>query len=146
MINIVRKLGEEGKSIIVSSHILYEIERMADQVVVLHQGKRLAGGKIRDIREMIYDVPHTIKLSTDRPRELAKLLISEDYVSVVNVVESEGNKDILVKTNNPDSFYSNITDVVINNKIRLRHLSSVDDDLESVFHYLVGKRSFGDEM
>ncbi len=101
MINLIHDLGDEGKNVLVSSHVLHEVERMANQVVVLHQGKRLAEGKIHDIREMINDVPHTIKLSVDKPREISKVLIGLDYVSSIKVVKKDGREDIHVKTDNP---------------------------------------------
>lgn len=140
MINLIHELGDEGKSILVSSHILHEVERMADQIVVIHQGRRLAEGKIHDIREMINDVPHTIKTVVDKPRELSKILIGLDYVSSIKLVKKDGQEDIHVRTDNPEYFYANITGILLHYNVQLNHLSSLDDDLESVFHYLVDKR------
>ena len=133
IIEITKKLIEEGKNIIVSSHILHEVERMADKVLLINKGRVLAEGKIHEIREAIDKFPHSVKILTSEKRKLAKLLIGYDFVESVRIIEG----GILLKTPNPDVFYSELPKILIKNKLEITHLSSPDDNLEAVFRYLM---------
>ncbi|MCK4636483.1 MAG: ABC transporter ATP-binding protein [Methanomicrobia archaeon] len=133
IMEITKKLVEDGKNIIVSSHILHEVERMADKVLLINKGRVLAEGKIHEIREAIDKFPHSVKLLTEEKRKLAKLLIGYDFVESVKLLED----GILLKTPKPDIFYSELPKILIKNSLEITHLSSPDDNLESVFRYLM---------
>ena len=133
IMEITKKLVEDGKNIIVSSHILHEVERMADKVLLINKGRVLAEGKIHEIREAIDKFPHSVKLLAEEKRKLAKLLIGYDFVESVKLLED----GILLKTPKPDIFYSELPKILIKNSLEITHLSSPDDNLESVFRYLM---------
>jgi ABC-2 type transport system ATP-binding protein len=133
IMEIIQRLAEEGKNIIVSSHVLHEVERMADKVLLINKGRVLAEGKIHEIREAMDKFPHSVKLLTEDRRELAKILISYEFVESAKIIE----RGVLSKTSDPDTFYTELPRILTENEIRITHLSSPDDNLESVFRYLV---------
>ena len=87
IMSVIRELGNRGKTVIVSSHILEEIERITEQIVILHNGRLLALGNLHAIRGLLDKHPHRIMLETESPRELAKELISEDPIYGVRFPE-----------------------------------------------------------
>ena len=147
VISLLKELADKGISIVVSSHILYEIEALTETILLIHQGRILAEGTISDIRELIDEHPHKVYLSTDEPRRLAQVCLPfEDILSVtfVNgddiVDKSERKKadDIIIETVKPDTFYARLPELLIENDINVSQLYSPDDNLSSVFKYLVG--------
>lgn len=137
IIRLIKDYREEGKTIIVSSHILPEIEAMTKNIILIHQGKVFAQGDIHYIRDLIDTHPHIISIKCEKPRLLAKKFINEDYVLKVNFSPSEDS--LLVETNNRDKFFSLLPYLFVENKIRVEEISSPDDNLQAVFDYLVGK-------
>ena len=155
VITLLQELAAQEISIIVSSHILYEIEALTETILLIHQGRILAEGTISDIRELIDEHPHKVYLSTDEPRRLAQVCLPfEDILSVTFVdgdeagtdarVASEDNEsekesgDIIIETAKPDAFYARLPELLIENELRVSQLYSPDDNLSSVFKYLVG--------
>jgi ABC-2 type transport system ATP-binding protein len=134
-INLIRKLGKEGKTLVVSSHILHEIEAMTNNVLLLHNGRLLAEGDVHQIRQLIDEHPHNIFIVCDNPRALAAKLIK--YDDVISLKFQKGNGSILVETLRPDDFYSRIPKIALDNKIKIEMFTSPDDNLEAVFKYLV---------
>lgn len=135
-IKLVKDLGASGKSIIVSSHILYEIEAMTSNVLLINNGRILAQGNVHEIRELIDEHPHNIYIHCDKPRLLASILVEYDHVSSVKMGIS--NNSLEVETLKPDEFYSTLPEIILNNKIKVENLHSPDDNLQAVFRYLVG--------
>lgn len=161
---LLNEFADKGISVIVSSHILYEIEALTKTILLIHQGRILAEGTISDIRELIDEHPHKVYLTTDEPRRLAQICLPfEDILSVtfVNNVGSEavspsdktdsvgseavsgdwgvdGAGDIIIETAKPDAFYARLPELLIENELNVSQLYSPDDNLSSVFKYLVG--------
>lgn len=132
---LIKELGEKGKTVIISSHILYEIESMTDNVLLINNGKILAEGNVHEIRELIDEHPHNIYISCDKPRSLASILVNfEDVASVKLNAENGG---IIIETVKPDDFYSRLPHIVLENDIKVEDLHSSDDNLQAVFKYLV---------
>lgn len=148
VITLLQELAAQEISIIVSSHILYEIEALTETILLIHQGRILAEGTISDIRELIDEHPHKVYLSTDEPRRLAQVCLPfEDILSVTfvdgdgPVSESQEEKesgDIIIETAKPDAFYARLPELLIENELNVSQLYSPDDNLSSVFKYLVG--------
>ena len=147
IIALLKELADKNISIVVSSHILYEIEALTETILLIHQGRILAEGTISDIRELIDEHPHKVYLSTDEPRRLAQVCLPfEDILSVTFVAngdavdESETNAagDIVIETAKPDAFYARLPELLIENELNVSQLYSPDDNLSSVFKYLVG--------
>lgn len=136
VMDLISKLAEQGISMLVSSHILYEIEAITQTILLIHQGRILAEGNISDIRELIDEHPHKVYLSADDPRRLAQTcLIYEDILSV-----TFGNQpgDVIIETAKPDAFYARLPQIIIENELHISQLYSPDDNLSAVFKYLVG--------
>ena len=137
MIDLFRSLGAEGRTVLVSSHVLEEVERFGSRVVVLAQARLAAEGDFREIRELMDDRPHSISVSTNDPRGLANALVSADAVSNISFPKPG---TVLCQTENVGRFR---TEVVIQARdigARLTEIRPTDDDLESVFRYLVERR------
>jgi ABC-2 type transport system ATP-binding protein len=137
IIRLIKSYEKEGKTIIVSSHVLPEIEAMTNQVILIHQGKIFAQGDIHYIRDLIEDHPHIISIKCDQPRQLASKFINEDYV--LNVHFGSSGDSLLVETNNRDKFFGLLPSLFIEGNIEVEEITSPDDNLQAVFDYLVGK-------
>ena len=133
---LLAELVEQGISMVVSSHILYEIEAMTETILLIHQGRILAEGTISDIRELIDEHPHKVYMRADEPRRLAQTCLPfEDILSV-----TFGNEvgDVVIETAKPDAFYARLPQILIENELNVSQLYSPDDNLSAVFKYLVG--------
>lgn len=137
IIRLIKSYEKEGKTIIVSSHVLPEIEAMTNQVILIHQGKIFAQGDIHYIRDLIEDHPHIISIKCNRPRQLASKFINEDYV--LKVYFGSTQDSLLVETNNRDKFFSLLPSLFIEGNIEVEEITSPDDNLQAVFDYLVEK-------
>ena len=134
MLTLLKALADKGISIVVSSHILYEIEALTETILLIHQGRILAEGTISDIRELIDEHPHKVYLSTDEPRRLAQVCLPfEDILSVTfvdkgsDVSESQEGKesgDIIIETAKPDAFYARLPELLIENELNVSQLYS----------------------
>jgi len=137
LIRLIKDYRKKGKTIIVSSHILPEIEAMTKTIILIHQGKVFAQGDIHYIRDLIDTHPHIIAVKCDKPRLLAEKFVHEDYV--LNVKFSPSQDSLLAETNNRDKFFSLLPSLFVENKIEVKEITSPDDNLQAVFDYLVGK-------
>lgn len=131
----IRALGERGKTIVVSSHVLYEIEALTQEIVVIYRGQVLAEGNIYEIRKLIDRHPHRIRIECDRPRAVAAALASAEHVSRI-VFERGG---VLVETRDPDRCYDQVAAAVLESGATVSALSSPDNNLGAVFEYLTGE-------
>lgn len=136
IIKLVKELDASGKTVIVSSHILHEIEAMTDNILLINNGKILAEGNIHEIRELIDEHPHNVYIHCDKPRLMASILIN--YEDVASVKLNAENGGIIIETVKPDDFYSRLPQIVLENDIKVEDLYSPDDNLQAVFQYLVG--------
>ena len=137
IIQLIKSYKREGKTIIVSSHVLPEIEAMTKRIILIHQGKIFAQGDIHYIRDLIEAHPHIISIRCSNPRNLASKFIKEDYVLRIHFGAADNS--LLVETNNRDKFFSLLPSLFIENNIEVDEITSPDDNLQAVFDYLVGK-------
>jgi ABC-2 type transport system ATP-binding protein len=137
LMDIILRLGAEGKSVLVSSHVLYEVESLTPRIILLNHGRLVAEGHIRDIRDLIDKHPHHIALVCDDYRRLAARLIALDDVEGVTVVGKD--RSVMVETRSPDSFYTRLPEISLENGLAIKEIYSEDDSLEAVFKYLVSK-------
>lgn len=136
MIELIRDLGNRGVSVIVSSHVLDEVERLGSRVLVIAQGRLAAQGDFHEIRALMDDRPHRIRVRTDDPRTLGAALLTSSGVSGVTV-DADGS--VLVDTDNVEEFRRTVAPVAKHFNLQLLEVRPLDDDLESVFKYLVGR-------
>jgi ABC-2 type transport system ATP-binding protein len=135
MTNLFQKLESEGKTLVISSHVLEEVERITDNILLINKGRLLAEGRITEIRDLIDKYPHNILILTSNVGQLAKRLINEDYV--ISVSKQKKPEGLIVQTHQPDRFYSEIAIILKQERINIQHMSSTDDNLDAVFRYLV---------
>ena len=132
----IQRLADGGKTVIVSSHVLYEIEALTTDIVVMHRGQILAEGNIYEIRKLIDRHPHRIRVECDRPRELAAALAATEHL--VRLVMERGA--VVIETNDPDRCYDDLAAVILDRGLELRSMTSPDNNLGAVFEYLTGDR------
>ncbi|HOQ89870.1 MAG TPA: ABC transporter ATP-binding protein [Candidatus Hydrogenedentes bacterium] len=137
MYALIRELGNRGISVLVSSHILYEIERITDNVVLLIGGALIAQGRVREIRELIDRYPHTIQVLSDQPALLAKRFAGEPGVFAV---ETKGSA-VTIRTLTPDSCYDALNALAAESPDWVRSIECVDNNLQAVFDYLTRKNA-----
>jgi len=136
MIRLFHQLGDDGKCLLVSSHVLDEVARLGSRVLVIAQGRLAATGDYRDLRNLMDDRPHRIRVAADGARVLAAALVERDLVNGVSISDDS----LTVDTNDVDRFGRHIAVVARQCGVRLREVEPTDDDLESVFRYLVERR------
>ena len=130
----VRALAARGKTIVVSSHVLYEIEALTTEILVIYRGQVLAEGNVYEIRRLIDKHPHRIRVECDRPRDLGPALAASEHVA--RVVFERGA--VVVETRDPDRCYDEIAAAVLDRGIGVRSMTSPDNNLGAVFEYLTG--------
>src|SRR6185295_7334635 len=106
LMDIVQRLGSEGKSVIVSSHVLHEVQSLTPRIVLLNHGRLVAAGHVREIRNLIDKHPHHIVLVCDEYRQLAGRIVSWPDVEGVRVMAGESG--LMVETREPDAFYGRL--------------------------------------
>lgn len=133
-IRMIREWGRQGRSILVSSHILHEIESMTSNILLINNGRILAEGDVHHIRDLIDEHPHTIYIRADDPRGLAQQFLDQDGVISLRFEP----RALIVETAAPDAFYERLTHLVAAGTCgTVEELTSPDDNLQAVFKYLV---------
>ena len=133
-IRMIRDWARQGKSILVSSHILHEIESMTANILLINNGRILAEGNVHQIRDLIDEHPHTVYIRADDPRGLAREFLQR--ADVISMRFEPGA--VIVETGKPDEFYARLTELVAAGACgTVDELSSPDDNLQAVFKYLV---------
>jgi ABC-2 type transport system ATP-binding protein len=130
----IREWGRAGKSVLVSSHILHEVEAMTSNILLINNGRIVAEGNVHQIRELIDEHPHTVFIRADAPRELARTLLTED--GVISLRFEPGA--VIIETSRPDAFYARLTEMAATGEAgAIDEVTSPDDNLQAVFKYLV---------
>jgi len=133
-IRLIKDWGRSGRSVIVSSHILHEIESMTSTILLINQGRILAEGNVHQIRDLIDEHPHTVHVKADETRALARALLANDDVLSLKFE----NDALVVQTGRPDAFYARLTAMAASGELGAIHeVTSPDDNLQAVFKYLV---------
>jgi ABC-2 type transport system ATP-binding protein len=133
-IRLVREWARAGKSILVSSHILHEIESMTANILLINNGRILAEGDVHHIRDLIDEHPHTVYVRAQDPRGLARQFLARDDVRSLKFEENA----VVVETGKPDMFYARLTEIAASGEFGvIEEVTSPDDNLQAVFQYLV---------
>lgn len=135
IIRLFRALADEGLYLIISSHILHEVDMMSDSVVLLSNGYVVAEGEVRGVRDEIDEHPIQILIRCDRPQTLAAKLFEHEYTVEARI--HNDRKGLFVKTRRPDDFYLLLNKVITENKLDVESVAPVDDDLNAVYQYLI---------
>ena len=132
-IRLIKDWARAGKSLIVSSHILHEIEAMTSNILLMHNGRILAEGDVHHIRDLIDDHPHTVHIRSPDPRALARQLLA--YDDVIGLRLDKGA--VIIQTERPDEFYVRLTSLAGSGEAAIEEITSPDNTLQAVFEYLV---------
>ena len=134
VIRLIKDWARAGKSVLVSSHILHEIEAMTSTILLINNGRILAEGNIHTIRDLIDEHPHKVKIRASDPRGMARGFLNHD--DVLSLQFEDGA--VVVETAKPDAFYGRLTDMAATGAMgEVYEVSSPDDNLQAVFEYLV---------
>jgi ABC-2 type transport system ATP-binding protein len=130
---LISRFGESGRTVIVSSHVLYEIERVTDTVVLMHGGRLLAQGPIRHIRELIDEHPHAVQIESPGVRDIAEHFARDAATLGIDVTGTT----LCIRTRDPGRFYGELNGFIAARGIEIDSIHCPDDNLQSVFDYLV---------
>jgi ABC-2 type transport system ATP-binding protein len=134
-IALFRAFAKEGCHVILSSHVLHEVDIISDQVILVTGGYVIAEGNIQAVRGEIHEQPMQIVIRCDHPNRLASRFFEEDHI--VEVRMHHDKKGLLIKTSDPDRFFRLMNHVALNGH-KLESVAPVDDDVNSVYEYLIG--------
>lgn len=133
-IRMIKDWGREGRSVVVSSHILHEIEAMTANILLINQGRILAEGDVHQIRDLIDEHPHKVSIKAQEPRALAREFLNDP--GVLSLTLEAGA--VVVQTARPDAFYARLTAMAASGEFgTIDEVTSPDDNLQAVFQYLV---------
>jgi ABC-2 type transport system ATP-binding protein len=135
LMDVILRLAGEGRSVLVSSHVLHEVRSLTSRVVLMNRGRLIAEGEVREIRDLIDKHPHHIVLMSDEYRRLAARVVEWPDVEGVRLLPAE--RGLVVETRSPDVFYARLPELARSGDTPIREVYSDDDNLEAVFKYLV---------
>ena len=135
-IALFRKLAAEGLHLIISSHILHEVDMMSDRVVLLNNGYIVAEGNIHGVRDEMEEHPMQILIRCDQPAKVAAYVFAQDHV--VEARLHEDRRGLFVKTRDADGFYLLLNRAIADGEFNVESVAPVDDDLSAVYQYLIG--------
>jgi ABC-2 type transport system ATP-binding protein len=135
MIALFRSAAADGCYVIISSHILHEVDVISDQVILMSNGYVVAEGAIQSVRNEISEHPTQILIRCNRPRELAARVLASEQASEISIHKDE--RGLLLKTRNADDFYLALNKIALNG-IEIESVTPADDDVLSVYEYLIG--------
>jgi ABC-2 type transport system ATP-binding protein len=135
-IAMFKQQAADGRHVIISSHVLHEVDLISDQVILMSGGYVVAEGQIKGVRSEIPDHPMQILIRCKKPSELAARMFDQDGVVEAKVHADGGG--LLIKTTTPDKFYLMLNQIALNN-IGIETVAPVDDDVNSVYEYLIGE-------
>jgi ABC-2 type transport system ATP-binding protein len=133
LLELMQRLAGSGRHLVVSSHVLYEVERLTEQIVMILGGHAVASGNVHKIRDLLDARPHVIDLDTPEPRRLGQLLGQQDDVVAL---EFPGPGRLRVRSRSPDHLYEALPGLVVNERVTVTAVRSADDNLDAVFRYL----------
>jgi ABC-2 type transport system ATP-binding protein len=135
IIRLFRALADEGMYLIISSHILHEVDMMSDSVVLLQNGYIVAEGDVHGVRDEISEHPIQILIRCDRPQVLAAKLFEHEFTVEARI--HEDRHGLFVKTRQPEDFYLLLNKVITEHNLQIESVAPVDDDLNAVYQYLI---------
>jgi ABC-2 type transport system ATP-binding protein len=135
IIRLFQSLAAEGLYLVISSHILHEVDMMSDSVVLMHNGYVVAEGEVHGMRGEIEEHPMQILVRCDRPQVLAARLFEHEHTIEARI--HDDRRGLFVKTRRPDDFYLLLNRIVTENNLRVESVAPADDDLSAVYQYLI---------
>ena len=133
--DLMKRLGDEGRTVLVSTHILHELEQVTQRVLLIHNGRVLAEGNLREIRDLLDRHPRSVRLQARDPRGLARELVGLPDLVSLNMEDATGH--LVAEIRKPDAFFSRVQELAASHGVQ--EMWVTDENLESVFSYLVSK-------
>lgn len=130
---LFRDLAGEGVHVLVSSHVLHEVEALTPRILMIHHGRIVAQGDVVDVRKAMLNRPHSIRVRTGDPRRLASQAATWEFITGVSMISGD---TIILETPTPEVTYERINEVVLRERLSVTEISGADDSLEAVFGYL----------
>lgn len=143
MVEMIRGLASQGKSVLMATHILHEVEAVTDRFILIYRGRVLASGDIAEIRELLVDIPHVVRIRCDQATALGRALLDGEVVEGVRL-EEEG-KLLSVTTRHPIELYRGLPEFVDKIGISVSEVRSPDESLQTLFDYLLKQHRPGGE-
>ncbi len=132
--DLIREMDDGTRVVVVSSHILHEVEDLTKDMVLINEGQLRARGNVYEIRELLTDHPLQLEITADNPRALGRAFLERDHI--VRVELEPGGK-LLVFTKHQNQFFQDLPEILIQENVQIQGLQAEDEDMESVFKYLV---------
>ena len=136
-IELFTRLAEKGLHVIISSHILHEVDMISDTVILLDNGYVVAEGDIRGVRSEVKEHPMEILIRCDRPAVIAAQVFEQDHVTEVKLHEDKAG--LFVRTRDVDRFYRLLNQIILENQLNIETVAPADEDVQSVYDYLIGE-------
>jgi ABC-2 type transport system ATP-binding protein len=133
--DLIRDLGKKGKIVVVSSHVLHEVEEMTDTIILINHGRLLAEGNIYEIRRLIDKHPLQVTIDCEPLNVMTARLM--EYEDVLSVQFDRERSRVTVETNQPEAFHRRLPEIALKNKVTIHSVWSPDENLQAVFEYLV---------
>ena len=137
MMDLIGELGAGGTSVLVSSHVMHEVQAMTRRFLLIYGGRVLAAGDVQEIRKLLYEIPHRIRIACDKPSELGRHLAGEHAVDGVDV--DPARDELWVTTREPHQLFASLPARATDAGVAIHELGSEDESLDAVFEYLVGR-------
>jgi ABC-2 type transport system ATP-binding protein len=134
-IDLLRELADQGRTIIVASHVLHEVESLTQEVILLVRGRILASGSVKHISSHIEQFPHTILCRSPEAREIGRRVVATP--GLIGIEFTDDGQGVTIKTQHPGAVYAAITEAVVAGNVMVDRLSAADDNLDAIFKYLV---------
>jgi ABC-2 type transport system ATP-binding protein len=135
-LSLFQELGQAGMHVIISSHILHEVDRISDRIILITNGYVVAEGKIQGVRDEVKEQPMQILVRARDPRALGARFFAEPYIVEAKLQPKVSG--VLIRTKDPDAFYRTLQHWIVEEGLEVEMVTPADDDVESVYHYLIG--------
>ena len=136
-IKLFRDLADEGRYVIVSSHILHEVDLISDNVVMIHGGTVVAEGSIRAVREEITSQPIQVLIRCDRPQDVAARSFGLDHVVEAKIIDD--GDGVLIRTRDAEKFFDSLTEIILETGVVVEAVAPSDETVDAVYDYLIGQ-------
>jgi ABC-2 type transport system ATP-binding protein len=140
MIDLFSGLAREGRHVVVSSHILHEVDMISDGVIMIHGGAIVAEGEIRAVRGEITSHPIQVLIRCDKPNQVASEVFRLEHVVEARILEDEG---LLVRTRDADGFFAELNRIVLSGDVVVETVAPADESVHAVYDYLIGEGTGG---
>ena len=135
--NVLKDLAERGVDILISSHVLHEVEALTKQILMIDHGRIVAQGQIAEVRRALHNRPFAIRIRVDRPRRLAARLAEMEAVTSLQMMPPD---TLMIQTVAPDEIYDRLASLILDGEVAVQEIAAADESLEAIFGYLTGHR------